>query len=189
MQLQNEFNSGECPTIEIVSYVDSELSPDRELEFELHLKNCQTCREELQLQRQFLSTLNSNLTGNFDVELPPDFAKRIVTNAESSVTGLRKPVERFNAVFICAALMLMVLFALGSDAFGLFAGIRSVFEKAAAVAGLAGHVAVSILVGVGVVLRPFSGQLQAAALAMMFFAVAFAVLIRFSRSLFGLRRT
>jgi len=188
MKLQNEFNSGECPTIEIASYLDSELSPDRELEFELHLKSCQTCREELQLQRQFLSTLNTKLTGDLDIELPPDFAKRIVTNAESSVSGLRKPVERFNAVFICAALMLLVLFALGSDSFGLFAGVRALFEKAAAVSGLAGHVVVSFLVGVGVVIRPFSSQLQAA-VAIVLFAVAFAVLIRFSRSLFGLKRT
>ena len=189
MELVKEFNISECPAIEIASYVDGELSLERELELEVHFADCPQCREEIQLQRQFLCTLNSRLTGDLEVELPANFTKQIVTNAESSVSGLRKASERLNAAFICMALFIFVLFALGSDAFGLFAGIGNAFEKTVAVAGLAGHVVLSFLVGVGVVLRSLSGHLSIPALAMLFSAIALVLLLRYSRSLFGLRRT
>lgn len=190
MDLRIENQAVECPTTAIAAYVDGELDAVRELELELHLAGCDRCTEELNLQKQFLCSLNSSLMGGDEIELPPNFTKQIVTNAESSVSGLRKPNERFNALFICAALLLFVLFALGSDVFGLFGQFGDTLDKIAAVGGFLGHVAYSFLVGIGVVLRSLGGQFQVPAAAGFFLlAVAGLIFFQFSRVILRIRRT
>src|SRR5690349_11921217 len=86
----------ECPSIEIASYLDGELSPDLELQLEAHLAKCVICTQELNDQKHFINALNNSLIDGPD--LPTDFTKRIVTNAESGVSGLRQKKERLNAV-------------------------------------------------------------------------------------------
>lgn len=179
----------DCPTLEIAAYADGELANERELEIEAHLAECAECSEELRLQKQFLCSLNSSLSGEFDIDLPANFTERLVTNAESSVIGLRRPSELYSAVFVCAALLLFVLFALGPDANALIGQIVIFGEKIAAVGNFVGHVAYSLLVGFGVVLRTVSGQFQIPAVLLMLAGAVLILSYLVSRSRSRLRRT
>src|SRR5436190_21488783 len=137
-----------CPTDEIAAYIDGELSPKREFELDTHFAGCSVCSDELNHQKQFLCQLDSSLKNEKDIDLPVDFAKTIVANAESTVSGLRSTRERFNAVFICAGLFLFVLFASGADAGPMFRGVSDLFEQVMAVGSYFGHLIYSIFIGV-----------------------------------------
>lgn len=153
-------NKFECPAVEIAAYIDGELDTVHELELEAHLDVCSTCSDELTLQKQFLCGLNSSLMHEGDLELPSDFTKRIVANAESTVTGLRRPRERYNAVFICVALGLFVLFALGGEASQVLSGYTGFFEQVAIVGSFFGHLVYSVFVGLAIILRALASQFQ-----------------------------
>jgi hypothetical protein len=158
----------ECPSIEIAAYLDGELSPDHELQLEAHLAKCVICTRDLNDQKHFINALNSSLVDGPD--LPADFTKRIVTNAESGVSGLRQKKERVNAVFVCCALFFFVLFTLGASAPGTIAASLDVFGRIAAVFGFAGHLVYDISIGVVVIMRSLADQPA-------FGLVAFAVIV------------
>jgi hypothetical protein len=152
---RNELET-ECPSIEIAAYLDGELLPDLELQLEAHLAKCVICTQELNDQKHFINALNSSF---FDgPEIPADFTKRIVTNAESGVRGLRQKKERLNAVFVCCALFFFVLFTLGASAPGTIAASLDVFGRIAAVFGFAGHLVYDISIGVVVIMRSLADQ-------------------------------
>ena len=178
-QIQQNF---ECPTDEIAAYIDGEMDAGREFELETHLVGCEICSVELNQQKQFLCGLNSSLKHEGEIELPANFTKLIVANAESSVTGLRRPRERFNAIFICAGLFLFALFALGAEAGRVFDGVSNIFDQITAIGGFFGHLVYSVFVGVVVVVRSFAAQFRIdsamAALAAGFFAVSLMLISR-----------
>jgi hypothetical protein len=177
-------NISRCPSDEIAAYIDGELAPARELELDLHFVQCEICSEELNQQKQFLCELDAGLKG--EVALPPDFAKTIVVNAESAVAGLRRPRERFNALFICAALFLFVLFALGT---GVFSGLSNVIDQVAAVGEFFGHIIYSIFLGLAIIVRSFAAQLRFDTAMASILAVTVAVLLTIvSRRLLRIRR-
>ena len=181
-----EFN---CPSCEIASYIDGELEPARELELEAHFASCPTCTNELYQQRQFLCGLNASLKNEGELELPADFTKRIVANAESTVSGLRRPRERFNALFICAGLALFVLFTLGVEAGNVFGGFAAVIDKLSAVGNFIAHFVYSILIGLMVIVRSFSSQFQLSSLMSVAIIGVFAVAaLIVSRMVIRLRR-
>lgn len=153
-------NCPECPTGEISAYIDGELTPSREIELELHFAACRECATELNEQKQFLCSLNSSLMNEREIELPADFTRNIVANAESSVSGVRRPRELYNAVFICACLGLFVLFASGADAGKLFGGFYGFAEQAAIAAGLLGRVVYSVFYGAVIVIRSIASALE-----------------------------
>lgn len=159
MTLQIPQINGKCPSGEISAYIDGELSPADELELENHLSSCGTCLSELNSQKSFLSALSSSLEREEEFELPKNFTKTIVTTAESRVTGLRRPRERFNAVLICTALLLFVLLALGSDSAAASGVFVLALEKAAAVGAFALRLIYSVSIGVVVVARSVSAQI------------------------------
>jgi len=149
-----------CSSDEISAYIDGELDLVRQIELDAHFAVCQTCSIELNEQKQFLCSLNSSLKQERDIELPANFAKLIVANAESTVSGVRRPRELYNAIFICAALSLFVLFAMGADATTLLTGAYSLFEQTAIVFGFLGHLVYSIFVGLVIVVRSFATQVS-----------------------------
>ena len=102
---------GECPSEEIGAYLDAELSTERTAALEAHLPHCSICRDELNSQKLFLLELSRSLELEEGIDLPNNFAKAIITKAESTVTGLRKRSERAAAAAII--LMLLVLSAAG----------------------------------------------------------------------------
>jgi hypothetical protein len=158
--MQREFvPTKECPIDEIAAYIDGELSPAHEIELEFHFSMCPSCVEQLNLQKQFLCDLDSSLKEDHPIELPDDFAKVIATRAESSVSGLRRPAERYNALFVCAAVLLFFLFATGANASRAVDGGGKAIDQAAVILGFFGHLVYSIFFGIAVILRTFAGQI------------------------------
>jgi hypothetical protein len=156
MELKQIHDQNECPRDEISSYIDGELDPGQELELELHFASCQKCTEDLTLQRQFLCALDASLENEPEIELPKDFTRVVVASAESRVSGLRRPTERFNAAFICSGLFLVMMFSIGAasgDALGI---VFHILEKTATVASFLGHMAYDVAIGTIIVIRSLS---------------------------------
>src|SRR5687767_10745740 len=180
-----------CPSPEISAYVDGELSPRDELQLEMHLAGCRVYADELNLQKSFLNALGSSLEAEKEFELPGDFAKAVVANAESRVTGLRRPHERRNAAFICTALVIFSLLALGNNAETTFAASAVVLEKFFAVAASVGHVIYDMALGSTMVFRSLASAFvfdsaAAVAFVLMLFVLSLYV---FSSLLAGFRRS
>lgn len=180
-----------CPSPEISAYVDGELSSHDELELEMHLAGCRICVEELNLQKSFLNALGSSLDGEKEIELPADFAKAVVANAESRISGLRRPHERRKAAFICTALTVFSLLALGNNFESTFSAATSVAEKFYAVAASAGHIAYDMALGSTIVFRSLASAFvfdsaAAVAFVMTLFVVSLYI---FSRLFVGFRRS
>jgi anti-sigma factor RsiW len=169
-----------CPPAEIAAYLDGELDQRREAELEAHIAGCATCHTELNEQRRFLCTLTAGLKQEAGLELPPEFAKRVVANAESTVAGLRRPRERFNAVFICAALGLFGLFALGPDANRVIGVTLSLVDQLAAVGGFVGRLVYALFVGVAVVLRSAAAPFESDKLVLVAIGLILGVLVVFA---------
>jgi hypothetical protein len=146
----------DCPSIEIAAYLDGELSPADELYLEAHIGNCHACSQELNSQKQLINTLSCSLDNT--PELPRDFAKFVVVNAESSVGGLRRSNERLTAMYVCGALFFVVMFTLGAAAPGAFAAFFSVIEKVYAVLSFVFHFVFDVCEGIIILLRAFLAQ-------------------------------
>ena len=157
---QPKINTFPCSANEIAAYIDGELDSLRELELEAHFAGCEICALELNQQKQFLSSLDFSLKHEKEFDLPANFTRSIVANAESTVSGLRRPRERFNALFICAGLALFVLFAAGAEAGKLFTGFSAIVEQIAAVGGFFGHLVYSVFIGLTIIVRTLAAQFQ-----------------------------
>ncbi len=146
-------DSSVCPSAEISAYIDGELSAPDEMRLELHIAGCLTCADDLNLQKSFLNALDVSLEGEKNIELPPGFTKSVVANAESRVSGLRRPNERRNAAFICVTLIAFSILGLGSNAESSFAAAASVAEKLVAVIESAAHFIYNLAFGSAVVFK------------------------------------
>ncbi len=93
-----------------------------------------------------------------EIELPANFTKIVVANAESKVSGLRRPQERSKALFICAALFLLGILILGSETEAVFGAFAKFAEKMLAVGGFVAHLVYDVSIGVAVILRSLSYQ-------------------------------
>ena len=105
--LEQTANHRVCPSPDIGAYIDGELSSKREVELDVHFASCPVCLDELNDQKNFLTSLEYSLQGESDIELPPDFARVIVANAESTVSGLG--VADDSTPLICSGLLLFDL--------------------------------------------------------------------------------
>lgn len=148
-----------CPREEIASYIDCEISPREELELEMHFAGCKICTDELNSQKKLLCALDSFCLNEKEIELPENFTKVIVTTAESRVSGLRRPQERRNALFICSALFLLVLLGVGGEIDSVLGTFGKFAEQFAAVVGFVAHLIYDIAFGIIVILRSLSSQL------------------------------
>lgn len=145
-----------CPSADISAYIDGELSALAESSFERHIASCRICARELNEQKQFVNALNLSLSSA--PEIPLDFTKRIITNAESGVSGLRKSKERMNAVFVAAALFFFAVFALGAGAPNALATVFEITGRLFAVIAFSAHFLFDISTGVIILLRAVSVQ-------------------------------
>lgn len=181
-----------CPSPDISAYIDGELSPDDEMVLETHIAHCRTCSDDVNLQKSFLNALDTSLEDEESIiELPKNFTKAVVANAESRVTGLRRPGERRSAAFICAILVLFSVFALGSNAEKTFATSASIPDKFVAVVASIGHLAYDFALGSAIVFRSLASKFVfESGFAVMFFLVLFMLslylssrlLVRFHRT-------
>lgn len=186
---QLQINAIDCPIDEIAAYIDGESKPVRELELDVHFANCRKCSFELNQQKQFLCSLNSSLNQEKSFELPKNFTAVIVAKAESTVSGVRRPTELYNAIFICAGLSLFALFALGSEAGAVFAGAFTFFDQIAVVAGFLLYLIYSVFLGFVVVIRSVGTHFRFDVVLMIAIVSIFALLLMLiSRKIMGMRR-
>lgn len=148
----------DCPSLEISAYIDRELPQEVEAELELHFGQCSICVAELNRQKSFLTALSASLEREDQIELPKNFTRSIVANAESRVSGLRRPGEWFTAVFICTALLLFALFAFGNDAESVLRAFGTIAEKVFAVMLVASHYIFDLAVGIAIIVRSLSSK-------------------------------
>lgn len=158
MERSESKNTSACPSPELSAYLDGELSPTDEMALELHLSGCRLCTDDLNLQKSFLNALDFSFEGEGQIELPKDFTRAVVANAESRVSGLRRPHERRNAALICAALIVFSLFALGSSAGKTLTMAASMLEKVIAVFAATGHLAYDVALGSTIIFRSLSSK-------------------------------
>jgi anti-sigma factor RsiW len=177
---------GQCPRADIQAFLDGELPSGAELELEHHLTECARCRSELNEQKLLLFAIDEAFDEHHGIDVPENFAKVVAVNAESSVRGLRCPVERGRALMVCAALALLLFFGLGADAVSAFGVVSTAADGLLAVGGLFAHLVSDIVVAFSVLVRPFCSQLvyksaiMAGVLVVAGFALVF-VLFRFTR--------
>lgn len=180
-------NQGDCPRDEIAAYLDGELNPQAELALEMHFAVCPACLKELNEQKKLLCVLDFALEEKGEIELPENFTRVVVTNAESKVTGLRCPRERSRALFVCAALFLLITFGLGTETTKTFVSLGAIGEKFFAVGGFFVHLIHDITIAVTVILRSlclqfvFKSAVTAAVLG-IFFVLSLLIFSRLIRS-------
>jgi predicted anti-sigma-YlaC factor YlaD len=175
------FEPTECCDVtcdDIAAYLDGELRSEREAALDLHFAECLFCRAEFNFQKQLLLGLDFSLKDGADIVLPQDFAKVVAANAESTVAGLRRPRERFNALFICGGLGLFVLLS-----FGVGAGTSLFFEQVAAVTSFAGHFVYEILIGVVVILRTVASHFRSDVLSAFAFVAVAGIILFLARKI------
>lgn len=191
MQSAGLKNETGCPLPELSAYIDGELSSSDELELERHLIGCRICTDDLNLQKSFLNALDYSLDGESRIELPKDFTKSVVANAESRVSGLRCQHEWRNAAFICMGLIVFSVFALGSSAERTFAASMGILVKVFAVIESVAHLFYDIALGSTIVLRSLGSTFLFGSGATVFVAVALIALslYLFSRLIGRFRRT
>lgn len=191
MELIERKNKIACPSPVLSAYIDGELSPDDELELEGHIAFCRICTDELNLQKTFLNALDYSLDDGREIELPKNFTRSVVANAESRVSGLRRPHERRNAALICTALIAFSIFALGSSAEKTFVATAAIFEKVFAVVASAGHLVYDIALGSAIVFRTLASEFlfESTASVLVFLALFVLSLYVFSRLLVRFHRT
>jgi predicted anti-sigma-YlaC factor YlaD len=106
-------NQRNCQPELISSYLDDELDGVVLGEFEAHLGDCSSCRNEVAEQRNLLGTLSFAFNKNSEMALPRDFAHVIAVVAESDMRGVRSSGEHRKAFFLCAVLSLTAVALLG----------------------------------------------------------------------------
>ena len=141
-----------CPAEEISAYIDGELSAELEVALERHIGTCHICRQELNDQKGFLLALSDTLEREVPIELPEDFTRSVVVNAESKVSGLRDSRGRSWALMIGISLFLLATFAVGSFA-GVLSPLAIAFQKLAALFGAVMSVIGDLLYSIFAVVR------------------------------------
>jgi anti-sigma factor RsiW len=149
-----------CETEKIVAFIDGDLKPECRTAFEEHIKFCSHCNSELQAQRQFISELDSALSGPFDLEVPANFAQVVAVRAESDMRGVRDSLEHRRALRFCVLLGLTAFALLGvSSGEAALMRVQSMANAALGILGLIGKGIFDAAAGFAVILRVVSGGL------------------------------
>lgn len=181
--MSSEIVQVDCPRAGIAAYLDGELSASDELALELHFAGCPTCTNELNTQKNLLNALDFALEPGDEIELPADFTKVVVANAESGVRGFRCPRERGRALMVIASLLLIVGVGLGAETSRTFATIGQITDQIVAVASFFGRFLHDAAIAVAMLLRSFSDRfvLNSAASSLLLALFFGASLLIFSR--------
>lgn len=164
-----------CPAEEISAYIDGELTADVEVALNGHFGGCEVCRRELNDQKGFLLALSDTLEREIPIELPDNFTRSIVVNAESKVSGLRDRKQRLSAVVIGAALLLLAAAAVGSLT-GVFSPLATALEKILALGGTIVQVAADLLYAIAAMFRSIL-QTQTFSTTLTYIAISLAVVL------------
>lgn len=184
-------NQKVCPRGEIAAYLDDELSPSEELVLEQHFTVCQTCLDELNLQKKLLSALDFAFESRSEIELPKNFTKIVVANAESSVKGLRSKKERFWALSLGSTFFLLTVIGLGAESNQVFDTFSEFCGQFLAVGSFLFHTISDVAVGFAVILRSLSQKVvfSSGFLAILLICVIAIIFLSFSRIVLRLGRS
>lgn len=184
---ENRKSGGSCRKFDIGAYLDGELPLQDELMIEEHFTRCAACSHELNIQKRMLSAIDSAFAGETEaLEIPADFARTVTANAESNVSGIRKPGERYRAALAAVTLLFLVSVSLATDAGAMaLTASQKVVEQSFSVIGFGLHFIYETGIGFGVVLRCLGsgvlfGSAASAVLALILFVVSTAVLSVFA---------
>ena len=144
---------------DIAAYIDGELIGREELAFEMHLAVCKECNKELNEQKKLLCVLDFALESKSKFEMPANFTRVVVANAESKVSGLRRPQERSKSLFVCAALFLLVLLGLGGETRTVLSTFVKCADQFLAVGGFLWNLIYDVAFGTAIILRSLSQQI------------------------------
>jgi hypothetical protein len=149
------------------------------------------CTEDLNLQKSFLNALDYSLDEREVIELPSNFTRAVMTNAESRVTGLRGPRERRSAALICIGLVAVAFLALGTNAERSIVAIAAVADKLVAVVSSVSHFLYDVALGSAIVLRSLATSFvfESATTVLFLLVVLILSLWLFSRLLVRFDRT
>ena len=174
----------ECPAEELSAYIDGELEAEHELALEWHIGGCDVCRNALNEQKEFLLALTDTLEREIPMELPVNFTRSVVVNAESKVSGLRDRRARSSAVIVISVLLLLAILAVGSVT-GTFSPAFSLIGKLLALGGMILQVISDLVSAAFSLLRSiFNSQTFGTPFAYIALSLAIVLLIYFgSRSL------
>ncbi|MEQ1765248.1 MAG: zf-HC2 domain-containing protein [Pyrinomonadaceae bacterium] len=164
-----------CPAEEISAYIDGELAAEVETALDRHVQTCETCRRELNDQKGFLLALSDTLEREIPIELPENFTRSVVVNAESKVSGLRDRKQRSSAFLIGAVLLLLAAAAVGSLT-GVFSPLATALDKLLALGGAILQVAADLLYAIAAMLRSIL-QTQTFSTALTYIAISLAVML------------
>lgn len=190
MNLQTSTIENTCPRWEIAAYLDGELSVRDELSLETHLANCPACAFELNEQKKLLCFLDGVMFDKNEIEVPVNFTKIVVANAQGKVSGLRQPQERLRALFVCACLFFLVLLGLGNETQTVVKTFIEFFEQILIVSGFVWHFVYDFAFGTAIILRSVSAQfLFNSGASIAFLIIVFLILlVSLSRLIFRFNR-
>jgi Putative zinc-finger len=162
-----------CPAEEISAYIDGELAADVEFALESHISDCEICRRDLNDQKGFLLALSDTLEREIPIELPENFTRSVVVNAESKVSGLRDRKQRSSAFLIGGILLVLAAAAVGSFT-GVFSPLTTALDKLLALVGAVVQVAADLLYAIAAMFRSIL-QTQTFSAAFAYIAISLAV--------------
>lgn len=171
-----------CQSDQIAAFVDDELEPAHRLEFEQHVRVCDSCAAELRAHRTFMRELDTALAGRFDLEVPPDFAKVVAVHAENDMRGVRDRAEHRKALRYCIVLGLVAFALLGvASSRAVLFSVQSFFKTTFGIISLFGRTIYDALAGLSVLARVFRRGLAGEAGlvdvgALLLFALAIGIL-------------
>lgn len=145
-----------CESEQIAAFVDDELEPVPRLEFEEHVRGCDSCARELQAHWTLMRELDTALASRFDLEVPPDFAKVVAVHAENDMRGVRDRAEHRKALRYCIVLGLLAFALLGvASSRALLGSAESFFRAIFGVVNLLGKTVYDAMSGVSLLARAF----------------------------------
>ncbi len=188
---QNKSTEKKCQQDDIAAYIDGELLPREELKLESHFAVCEDCRLKLNEQKKLLCALDFVLEQQFEIEIPADFTKVVMANAENKVSGLRRPQERIKAFAICVSLFLLTILGLGNETEPVFKAFWKFGDQFMAVFGFAAHLIYDISIGTIIILRSLSHHflVNSALTVFVITGCLFILMLGFLRLLTGFNRT
>lgn len=183
--METSTNKSECPRREIAVYIDGELNQRDESNLERHLANCSACLSELNEQKKLICFLDGALLEKNEIEVPANFTKIVVANAQGKVSGLRHPAETFRALLICAGLFLVVLLGLGNETQAVVKTFINFSEQILAVSGFVWHFAYDFSLGIAIIVRSLSSQfLFNSSVSFVFLSILFVISLAVLSKLF-----
>ena len=146
-----------CESDLIATYVDGDMAPDVQGDFEEHLKKCAECRNEVRLHQQFNCELDAVLNNHLEVVIPSDFSRVVAASAVSDMRGVRSSSEKKRAIVFCVLLALGGFALIGGATRQLTVGLaRTVVAGAVGLIDLIWHALYDLVLSIGVISKVLS---------------------------------